>query len=121
MVNPTGIGLKLSKKGERRGGRQPGTQNKTTQMLKDALINAAEALGYPKELPVRDDAGEPTGAFALQKTGEGGSQGYLEWLGLNHPRTFATMLGRVLPLQLNIKTERSLKVTYKTVAETPPH
>jgi hypothetical protein len=52
---------------------------------------AAEALGYPKEMPVRNEAGEPTEVLTLQKTGVDGTQGYLEWLGLNYPRTFATM------------------------------
>jgi hypothetical protein len=44
-------------------------------------------------------------------------QGYLEWLSMNRPASFAALLGRVLPTQLNIKTASSLKVTYKTVEE----
>jgi hypothetical protein len=62
--------------------------------------------------------GKPTEVIKMVKTGVDGMTGYLEWLGLTHPRTFASLLGRVLPTQLNIKTTSSLKVTYKMVAET---
>jgi len=55
---------------------------------------------------------------ALKQTGLNGMQGYLEWLSMNRPASFAALLGRVLPTQLNIKTASSLKVTYKTVEET---
>jgi hypothetical protein len=50
MVNATGIGLKSPKKGERRGGRKAGVPNKSTQILKDALLNAASELGFPEEV-----------------------------------------------------------------------
>jgi hypothetical protein len=35
----------------------------------------------------------------------------------DHPELFAPFLGRLLPLQINAKTERSVKVTYSTVEE----
>ena len=95
-----------------------GWAHKTTQILKDALLDAASELGFPEEVTLLDDDGRPTGVIRLKKTGLDGMQGYLEWLGLNQPRSFAALLGRVLPTQLNIKTTSSLKVIYKTVAET---
>jgi len=104
--------------GRKRPGRPPGSPNKTTQILKDALLGAASELGFLEEITLLDDDGQPTGIIKLKKTGVDGMQGYLEWLGVNHPRTFAAMLARVLPTQLNIKTASSLKVTYKTVEET---
>jgi hypothetical protein len=107
------------KKGNKRGaGRPPGATNKTTQILKDALLNAASELGFLEEIMLIDDDGKETGIIKLKKTGVDGMQGYLEWVGVNHPRTFVALLGRVLPTQLNIKTASSLKVTYKTVEET---
>jgi hypothetical protein len=106
------------KKGNKRGaGRPPGATNKTTQILKDALLNAASELGFLDEVTLLDDDGQPTEVIKMVKTGKDGMQGYLEWVGINHPRTFVALLGRVLPTQLNIKTASSLKVTYKTVAE----
>jgi hypothetical protein len=102
---------------ERSGGRKAGTPNKNTKILKDALLDAAAALGFLEEVTLLDDDGRPTDVIKLVKTGVDGMTGYLEWLGINHPHTFAALLGRVLPTQLNIKTTSSLKVTYKTVAE----
>ena len=39
-----------SKKGERRGGRKEGTPNKLTAIARDAIAQAAEALGGAKRL-----------------------------------------------------------------------
>jgi hypothetical protein len=47
-----------------------------------------------QEVKVFDDDGQPTGEIKMISTGDGGTQGYLEWLGLNHPRTFSAMLAR---------------------------
>ncbi len=71
-----------SKPGERRGGRQKGTPNKTTQLLKDAILLAAERVGDP--LNGR----------------KGGTVGYLEFLATSEPKAFAGLLGRVLPTQI---------------------
>jgi hypothetical protein len=85
--------------------------NKNTRILKDALLDAALALGFPKEVAELDDDNNPTGVIKMLKTGVDGMQGYFEWLGLNNPRSFAALLGRVLPTQLNIKTSStSLKI-----------
>lgn len=42
--------MRGSKPGERRGGRQKGTPNKTTQTAKDAIASAADKLGGTKRL-----------------------------------------------------------------------
>jgi hypothetical protein len=109
------------KKGHRRidgSGRKPGTPNKTTQNLKDALLIAAERLGHIHETPKLDAKGKPTGEVELSYDGEEGTVGYLMWLGMHNPKPFAGLLGRVLPLQVNAKTEqRTTRVAYRTVAE----
>ncbi len=63
------------------GGRQKGTPNKVTALLKEAIILAAEKCGRDMQ-------------------GTGGVVGYCEFLAQEHPQTFATLLGKVLPLQL---------------------
>ena len=62
-----------SKPGERRGGRQKGTPNRLTADLKSAVLGALAAKGGQK---------------------------YLEKVAEQDPRTFCTLLGKVLPLQL---------------------
>jgi hypothetical protein len=70
-----------SKPGERRGGRTKGTPNKTTQLLKDAILKAAELVGEDGE-------------------GKGKTVGYLKMLAKSDAKAFASLLGRVLPLQV---------------------
>ena len=62
-----------SRPGERRGGRQKGTPNRTTQALKDAILAAVDEV-HPD-----------------------GKVGYLKWLAVNNSTAFASLLGKVLP------------------------
>jgi hypothetical protein len=59
VVAMAGIGnivnLKPNKKGGRLGGRKAGTPNKNTRILKDALLDAASAIGFPEEITLLDD------------------------------------------------------------------
>lgn len=59
-----------SKPGERRGGRRPGTPNKTTAALKDAILHAFD---------------------------EAGGVSYLERIAREEPRVFCSLLGRLIP------------------------
>jgi len=62
-----------SKPGERRGGRKKGTPNKLTASVKDAIEKAFKNVGGAK---------------------------YLEKVANEDPRTFCTLLGKVLPTQI---------------------
>lgn len=65
-----------SKPGERRGGRQKGTLNKTTLTLKEAILQAGEEA-HPE-----------------------GLTGYLKLQSVDNPTAFMTLLGKVLPMQI---------------------
>lgn len=69
------------KQGTNRGnagkGRPKGAPNKTTTLLKDAILLAAEQAG-----------------------GEGGLAGYLRLQAVENPGPFMSLLGKVLPLQI---------------------
>ncbi len=58
------------------GGRQKGTPNKTTALLKDAILRAAEAAG------------------------DGDMDAYLEKQARENPAPFMALLGKVLPMQV---------------------
>jgi hypothetical protein len=62
---------------QKTGGRKAGTPNKTTALLKDAILQAAQ------------DAG-----------GKAGMIGYLTTQAEENPAAFMTLLGKVLPLQI---------------------
>jgi stalled ribosome alternative rescue factor ArfA len=76
------------------GGRKKGTPNKITALLKDEILQAAEEA-HPE-----------------------GRVGYLRLQAVENPTAFMTLLGKVLPAQL----EGSLDVTInrKTVYEAKP-
>jgi len=64
---------KGSAPGERRGGRQKGTPNKNTALLREMILSALE---------------------------EEGGVDYLRWASREQPAGFLTLLGKVLPTQL---------------------
>jgi hypothetical protein len=63
-------------------GRPKGSPNKTTALLKEAILTAAELTGNDGQ-------------------GKDGLIGYCRRLAATEPRAFASLLGRVLPLQLS--------------------
>ncbi len=61
-------------KRQKTGGRKKGTANKTTTVLKDAIVNAFEKVGGEK---------------------------YLVEVAKTDPKTFCSLLARVLPMDVN--------------------
>lgn len=68
---------KIGEVGAPAPGRKKGQLNKTTALLKDAIIQAAEKAG-----------------------GKGGLVGYLETQASDNPGPFLSLLGKVLPMQI---------------------
>lgn len=71
----------LYKKGE--GGRQKGARNRVTRVLKELILIAADVTGSDGK-------------------GKDGAVGYLSWLARKEPAVFGNLLGKVLPLQLQM-------------------
>ena len=98
--------------------RRCGSTNVRTQVLKDAMLIAADQVGEIEVVKVLDDDGQPTGEIKYEYSGVDGLIGYLRWAAVHRPASFMMMLGRILPTQLNVKITSSLKVTYKNDEET---
>lgn len=77
-------------------GRAKGTPNKMNRIIRECILMAAEEAGDMVEYT----AGEGNLVRIKYRCGSGGLKGYLVWLAKNEPRTFAHLLGRVLPLQV---------------------
>jgi hypothetical protein len=77
------VGLDRSKTG-----RKKGTPNKTTKLLKDAILKAADQAG-----------------------GKGGLVAYLKKQALENPGPFMALLGKVIPLQVTGPDDGPVKVT----------
>lgn len=67
-------------------GKPPGTVNKVTRLLREAIVDAANNVGNPSK-----------------KGGPGGLVGYLEFLARKHPALFMPLLLKLLPLQITGK------------------
>lgn len=79
-------------------GRKAGVPNKTTTLLREAIITAAEAVGQNNK-------------------GRGKLVGYLKYLAWNEPKAYAGLLGRVLPLQIGLDPDSDGNVIFQTVYE----
>lgn len=79
--------MEASKQGSNRkppnagNGRPKGTVNKTTKVLREAILQAAEAVGQDGK-------------------GKGGLEGYLRRVAEEDVKAFSALLGKVLPLQV---------------------
>lgn len=111
-------------------GRSKGSINRNNRLIKDAITGAGEKLGMLEPIyRYRDETirTKRRGKKDLIKvvriktdevigwkpTGAGGTEGYLIWLGCNHPQAYAQLMARVLPLQINAKVERTETVISK--------
>src|ERR671917_787611 len=74
---------------KRQRGRPKGSPNKTTALLKDALLRAADEAG-----------------------GKEGLVGYLRRQAEENPGPFLTLLGKVLPLQVNSAMQGQLSIRW---------
>jgi hypothetical protein len=91
---------KFQKGGKRppNAGRKRGSINKTTSVLKQAVLLATEQTGDPS------------------KRGRGGLIGYLRFVAREYPKVFVpSLLARVLPLQVQVDTQA--EIIYRNVAE----
>jgi hypothetical protein len=87
--------------------------NRSTTLLKIAIIGAGVLAGFPKMGTVEvSDPKNPKKKIKVRDlvaTGKDGLQGYLLWLALHEPKAYAGLLGRVLPLQVANEGSRPVR------------
>ena len=83
-------------KGNTYAGSHKGVPNKTTRILKDALLLAAEEAGDLSGIRREDLSEEGI------EHGKDGLVGYLRWCAKCEPRSFLHILGKILPMQYRI-------------------
>ncbi len=97
-------------------GRAKGTQNKTTLLLKKAILLAAAEAGDELVAKIARDAKLTEQEVAEAVDEYGGLVGYLRWLATKQPQSYASLLGKVLPLQIKIDAGRAT-AEYETANE----
>jgi hypothetical protein len=90
-------------------GRQKGGHNKTTRVLKDAMLFAAEAVGDLSGIAREDLSKEGIG------NGKDGLVGYLKWAAKCEPKAFLHILGKLIPAQ--VKVDTFTQTVYHSVEE----
>jgi hypothetical protein len=83
---------------EKTGGRRAGVQNKYPRLLKEAVMIAAELEG-------------------MDGRGKDQLVGFLRFVAREDLRAFCSLLGRVIPYQIETKNDQRVQVTYKSVAD----
>jgi hypothetical protein len=53
----------------------------------------------------------------MRAAGKDGLKGYLRWASMYRANAFIAQLGRVMPLQVNVKSEKKVEIRYETVEE----
>jgi hypothetical protein len=108
MANPTEIApVRLRMPGANKGsfsednpprgrGRPAGSPNKATRTMKDAAVAAAEELG---QVPV-----STWHKTQLEGDKNNGMKAYFKFLGVCHPKSFAIILARIMPLHVPTST-----------------
>lgn len=105
------------RKGEKRpvkAGRRQGSLNKTTGLLKEAVLLAAELEGDVslQEFETSAQLHRESDKEAVKR---GGLVGYLRYVAREYPQSFVTLLNRVLPLQVRVDARSQTVV--RTVSE----
>ena len=77
-------------------GRPKGVPNKTTALLKDAVLKAAETAG----------GGEPDGLV-----------NYLVEQAQRNPAPFLSLLGKVMPTQVSSEDDKNIRVTIRQIVD----
>jgi hypothetical protein len=88
-------------------GRPKRTSDRARADLSQLIMDAATETGFIK----KDEKGELIG------TGEDGCKGYLKWLCLHEPRTYAALLARILPYYVATELPDDIMTREETLAE----
>lgn len=111
-------GLKPNRKGEpRRGGRVRGQPNKFNQHLKDLIVLAADEVG-DVTMYLQNGTEDEEGKI-IKNTVEdrGGALGYLKWLAVHEPKSYAAMLARMIPQDVMVGPQGPSEEVYETREE----
>jgi hypothetical protein len=100
------------------GGRKKGVVNRTTRDLTQAILNAAESIGF---LEYEDVSRQENGKVVIRNvpvpTGKDGLEGYLRWLGLERPQLFTPLLKAMLPFVVKGAIRAEPKREYTSMEE----
>jgi hypothetical protein len=96
-----------------------GSVNKIPAGYKEALAGSTEDLGELEPIYRTNAKGKPDKETIIgwRPTGKGGARGYFVWLGVHYPASYAALIGRTIPLQVNASATLDATVTGRFTEE----
>jgi len=105
----------MSTKQERRSkvegsGRKAGTPNKTSGLVKNSILRAAELAGQDLVDEMYGERAEHADPRFVEEARKDGMTAYLRIQAKANPQSFMTLMGKVLPMQVNAEIAGAKKV-----------
>ena len=82
-------------------GRQKGTPNKMSKLMKESIILAAERQGEMMVQKIYGDSKDEADQRFVEEAKKDGMTAYLQLQAEKNPTAFMTLMGKVLPMQVN--------------------
>jgi hypothetical protein len=106
------VALNYKPKRPKYGGRKPGALNKLPAELKECILQAVHDVGEIRYVEIPGDDKDRKPKYKRLVDGLDGATGYMRFLAIEHPTTMATLLGRVLPLQVLTQFRGELEIRH---------
>jgi hypothetical protein len=113
--NPTSTSFKPGNPRPEGAGRKSGKLGQRTELINEAMVRATEELGFVREVKTVGENGKET--TELQYDGDGGIVGFLKWAALNHTAAFLSQFGRLIPAQMNVRTQKTVDIAYRSLEQ----
>ena len=82
-------------------GRQKGTPNKMSKLMKESIILAEERQGEMMVQKIYGDSKDEADQRFVEEAKKDGMTAYLQLQAEKNPTAFMTLMGKVLPMQVN--------------------
>jgi len=101
-------------------GRKKGTPNKTTKLMKESILLAAERSGQAMVEKLYGKSEEEADQRFVEQARKDGMTAYLQIMAEAQPTAFMALMGKVLPLQVKAEVEGEVGHVVR-VEWQPPH
>jgi predicted ribonuclease YlaK len=101
-------------------GRKRGTPNKTTKLMKESILLAAERSGQAMVEKLYGQSEEEADQRFVEQARKDGMTAYLQIMAEAQPTAFMSLMGKVLPLQVKADIDGEIDHVVR-VEWQPPH
>ena len=99
-------------------GRKKGTPNKTSKLMKESIILAAERSGQAMVEKLYGKSQDEADQRFVEQAKKDGMTAYLQIMAEAQPTAFMSLMGKVLPMQVNAEVEGEVQHVVELVWKT---